>query len=316
MLSISGKEMIKLNLDNIEYSAQVCKAIASEVRLSILKLLVDHAMTISELATTLMLPLSTISMHTRILQQAHIITITAKPGLRGTKKLCGIAASDICLDIFEHVATKRLLVEQRVYIPIGQYVGCEVSAPCGLVSSTSFIELEDNVDSFYSTKHINAQLIWLSKGYLEYHIPNAIIRDHQLAEIEFSFEICAEAPGYNNDWPSDIGIDINGFKVATFRLKGDYGGRRGYQNPLWWGSSSTQFGEIKRLIINHKGCYINDQQVSSLKLNDLGVDRGYYLAFRIYTDESQTYIGGLNLFGKNFGDYPQDIIMKVAYANE
>ncbi|WP_243691622.1 hypothetical protein [Hungatella hathewayi] len=40
---------------------------------------------------------------------------------------------------------------------------------------------------------------------------------------------------------------------------------------------------------------------------------GYHFSFILKVDENSSHVGGMNLFGKHFGDHPQDIIMKVDY---
>ena len=309
----SGKESIRLDLNNIERTTKVCKAVASEVRLTILKLLVTRSMTISELAENLMLPLSSVCLHTKLLKEADLITITSEPGKRGVKKLCGIKSATVDLDIFHHVAQRRGHAEKRIQIPIGSFSLCEIEPPCGLCSATGFIGRMDSVHSFYLSQKSEASLIWFSSGFLEYHISNHLLLEDTPQEIELSFEICSEAPGYNHDWPSDIAVDINGQKVAHFRSKGDYGDRKGMQNPYWWKEGNTQYGEYRRVMIRRDGTYIDGTRCSDFTIDALKMREGAYFALRIHTDCDSECIGGINLFGRNFGDYPQDIMMKTTY---
>ncbi|MDD2580275.1 MAG: helix-turn-helix domain-containing protein [Eubacteriales bacterium] len=314
MIYDSGKESIKLDLNDIPHATRVSKAIASEVRLTILKLLVTRAMTITELAEALMLPLSSVSMHTKLLKEAKLISIIAKPGKRGIQKLCGIKSATVDLDIFRHVAQRSGKAEKRVHIPIGSYALCDVDSPCGLCSASAFIGREDSIHSFYLSDKSEASLIWFSSGYLEYHISNHVLLADQPHEIELSFEICSEAPGYNHDWPSDIAIDINGKRIAAMRLEGDYGDRKGMQNPYWWSDGNTQYGEYHRIAISHVGVSVDGVLISRETIESLKMTEKAYFSFRIYTDTNSDCIGGINLFGRSFGDYPQDILMKVTYA--
>ena len=82
-----------LDLKNPEITALVCKALSSEVRLKILELLTDYPKNISDLATLLGIPMSTMTTHIRLLEQANIISVSSLPGSRGTQKRCSLAVN-------------------------------------------------------------------------------------------------------------------------------------------------------------------------------------------------------------------------------
>ena len=50
-------------------------------------------------------------------------------------------------------------------------------------------------------------MIWFTRGYLEYQFSNYTLQQAPVKQVEFTFEICSEAPGYNEDWPSDITLE-------------------------------------------------------------------------------------------------------------
>ncbi|MBD5463550.1 MAG: helix-turn-helix domain-containing protein [Lachnospiraceae bacterium] len=313
MEEIKKKKEIFLDLSDTEKTARVCKALSSETRLEILKKLVEKAMTISELADTFYMPMSSMCLHIKTLKEADLISVIPKPGLRGSQKLCGIKAANINFDVFSHIDNTSQKPPAYIYMPVGHYSACQVHPPCGIASSMAYLYQEDTPYGFYSPNHTDASLLWLTKGFLEYQFPNFALTQGTPSLVEFSFEICSEAPGYNNNWPSDITLEINHIPVTTFMTKGDYGGRKGIYNPSWWSESNTQFGEYKRFGITPEGCYMNEKKVSSHTLNSLGMLTGYCFTFTLKVSETNQHIGGMNLFGKHFGDYNQDIIMKVEY---
>ena len=46
------------------------------------------------------------------------------------------------------------------------------------------------------------------------------------------------------------------------------------------------------------------------------MQEGNYFTFRLYVDETlHNCIGGINLLGRDFGDYPQDIEIEVTYQD-
>lgn len=311
-MSVMKKE-ITLSLNDSEQVSAVCKALSSETRIEILKKLTERALSISEIAEAFYLPMSSACMHTKILEDAGLITLLPKPGLRGTQKLCGIKTSYVLVDLFAHkegVIAKPSFTES---MPLGNYVECDVTAPCGIASDVSYLANEDTPYGFYSSQRNQASLIWFTNGFLEYKFSNKSLKDGPVSQIEFSFEVCAEAPGYNNDWPSDIAVELNSRRVAAFLVKGDYGDRRGALNPTWWSDSLTQYGELKRLFVTSQGCFLDEKKVSEETIESLGLMDGYFFRFRLGVDRDAVHAGGLNLFGKKFGDYAQDINMKVTY---
>ena len=313
-LDMRIKKEIILNLNDIDRSASVCRALSSEIRLQILRALIDRSMTISQLAEMFYLPVSSMSMHIRILSEAELVVVVSKPGVHGTRKVCGIAASNVSFDLFSHADHLVRKPPAYVNMPVGHYSSCEIKPPCGIVSSTFYLYKEDAPAGFYLPEHVDAALLWMSGGYLEYQFPTESLREAEVTQVEFSFEICSEAPGYDNEWPSDIDLSINGIPVTTLHIRGDYGGRRGIYNPAWWSSSNTQYGELRMIHITHDGCYIGEEKVCDQTIESLKMQEGYFFTFRLAADTGAKHPGGMNLFGRSFGDYAQDIVMKVEYA--
>ena len=127
-------------------------------------------------------------------------------------------------------------------------------------------------------------------------------------------ELGSEAPGYREIWPSDIRIIVNGHETAVYRSPGDYGARRGKLTPEDWASWSTQYGLLKTFSVRGIGSYIDDTLYSSkVRIGQLKLDEFPYISLRIAVDETAGHCGGVNLFGEKFGDYPQNIVMTVAY---
>jgi predicted transcriptional regulator len=188
-----------------------------------------------------------------------------------------------------------------------------VIPPCGIVSTNLYLYQEDSPYGFYMPDHVHASLVWLTGGYLEYRFPNEALNRGHPSRIQFSFEICAEAPGYDNNWPSDIRLELNQRLITVLHIKGDYGGRRGIYNPSWWDDSNSQFGDYIILDVTHSGCYLGSGKVSDETIESLDLAGGYTFSFRLSIADRKDHLGGMNLFGRQFGDYDQDIIMKVEY---
>ena len=198
-------------------------------------------------------------------------------------------------------------------MPIGHYIDCAVTPTCGLVNEFSFIDTSDEESSFYDPNRFSAQLIWFNSGFLEYRFPNKLLKFGTETQIEFSMELCSEAPHYRNNWPSDITLWVNDIEVGTWTSPGDLGGRRGRLNPFWWSDSHTQYGILKKWSITEEGSFIDNMKVSDLIISELNLNNKPFISMKVGVKEDATNKGGINIFGKNFGDYAQDIFMRIDY---
>lgn len=306
-----NKKRISLDLAHMEQTVLAGKALSSPIRLEILKMLIDKSLNISEIAAALDLPQSSAALHVKVLEEAGMISVTERPGVRGAQKVCGIAFEDLYFNAFAHQVVDENAKEMVFPMDIGNYFDCKVEGNCGIVSEKGYLGVEDSSYGFFSNERKDAGLLWFQTGFVEYRFPTYLFRKEELQEISFSFEICSEAPGYQNEWPSDISVWIGEKEIATVHSPGDFGDRRGYLNPKWWGDTMTQYGILKTITINKTGCFENDIQCSEYTLQDLHIQKQEYISFKIGVKKDATHVGGMNLFGTQFGDYAQGIIMKV-----
>ena len=311
-----NKKRIALDLVDRKKTSLVGKALSSEIRLEILEYLIAHSANISEIAGAFGLPQSSAALHIRVLEEAGMISVTEKPGQHGSQKVCGISFEDIYFNAFAHLADYSRSTTKRYSMPIGNYFDCGMSGHCGIISEKGYLGVEDYPYGFYSPDRSEAQLLWFESGFLEYRFPDRLLKSGSVQELTFSFEICSEAPGYQNDWPSDVTVWVNGTEVDTMLLKGDYGGRRGRLNPEWWGDTLTQYGEYKVIRINSFGCFENDIKCSDHTIETIGIQDGNYISFRLGIRDDAVHKGGLNLFGEKFGDYPQGLVMSITFSQD
>jgi len=199
-------------------------------------------------------------------------------------------------------------------MPIGNYVDCEIHPPCGISSEKAYIDTDDNPSGFYNTQRTDAQILWFTKGYVEYRFSNSILQHSKPLSLELSMEICSEAPNYRNNWPSDITVWINGIPIGTWTSPGDLGGRRGKLNPPWWPDSNTQYGLLKTWKVNSEGSYIDENKASDVTIEQLDLKKGHYISVRIGISEDAENVGGITIFGEKFGDYQQNILMRLDYV--
>ena len=127
----------------------------------------------------------------------------------------------------------------------------------------------------------------------------------------FSAEICSEAPGYREDWKSDITVWINEKECGTWTSPGDFGAKRGRLNSSIWPDGSSQYGLWTTWEVDKNGCYVNGEKVANRTIDELDLMSNVFVKVRIGNKNDATYVGGFNLFGKDWGDYRQDLVMTI-----
>ncbi len=292
----------------------VLKALDSVNRLRILRYLWDKVASISDIAAALDIPASTVSLHVDVMEDAGLVRTGLEPANRGVQKVCMRMFDKIEVDlpIFDQPRDEVL----ELNIPIGTYVAFEAAPTCGLVSAAGSIGIMDDPISFYEMERVNAQLIWFSQGYLEYRLPNHLPPGARPSSMRLSMEMCSEAPHHDLNWPSDITLWINGIEIGTWTSPADFGGEPGRLTPAWWPLRNCQFGLLKEWYVNRQEAGIDGRRLSDVNLADLNLDQNNFISVRLGVKPDALNVGGLNLFGQNFGNYPQDMQLKIFYSLE
>ncbi|HEX9025318.1 MAG TPA: ArsR family transcriptional regulator [Clostridium sp.] len=306
-----GKNLF-LDMNDIGSLAKITKALGSEVRLEIINLLNTNSYNINEIAEKLGLAASTVAVNIKMLEEAGLIHTELQPGIRGSMKVCSKSTDELKINL----STNKDKPEENFYVvnmPIGNFSDCEAYPTCGMVSEKGNIIQEDYPRGFFSPMRHEAQLIWFHQGFLEYRFPNNLVKDAKAKKIEFSMEVCSEAPNYRNNWPSDITISVNNKEIGMWTSPGDFGGRRGMYNPLWWSDGSTQYGLLKTIKVTSEGSYIDENKSSNITIEDLSIEPNDYISIRIEVKKDAKNVGGINIFGEKFGDFQQNIILRVDY---
>jgi len=303
---------LTLELDGqAERSLAVLKALASEPRLRILTLLADRLLNVSEVALAIGIPLSTANLHLSALEQAGLILTDHKPASRGSQKVCGRAFDTVTVRL-PH-GSPPLGQALELSMPIGAYVDCQVAPTCGLASEHGIIGLFDDPASFYEPARLEAQLLWFHHGYVEYRFPNRLPQGSEPLGLQLSLELCSEAPFHHDDWPSDITLWINGVEIGTWTSPADFGGQRGKLTPSWWEEHNSQHGLLKVWRVTPQGSWIDGLKLSPVTLSDLGLEPARYISVRLGVKETARHCGGINIFGRQFGNYPQDLALRIPY---
>lgn len=292
----------------------VLKALANETRLLLLSMLSHNVMNVSELADALKLPHSTVNFNLNQLQAAGLISVEYEPGTRGSQKLCSKRYDEIVYRV-PGVAVESDSDQVSVSMPIGNYSQIEALPTCGLASESKIIGMLDNPRSMYEPDHVYAQILWFGRsGFVEYTFPNNLPYGALAQKLDLSMELCSEAPQYDPEWPSDITLWINGHEVGTFTSPGDFGGQRTHLTPRWWNVDQTTHGVLKHWIVTPQGAYIDGEWLSPLTVADLNLQGANQIKVRLGVKPEARNCAGLNLFGRKFGNYEQDIVMRTTYV--
>ena len=305
------EKKLNLTLGDKKKVLEISKALSNPARLDILEFLFYESLSVDEISKKLNAPLTSVCSNIAVLENAGLIRSRLQSGKHGTMKLCSIVYENINLYLLSSLKESEKN-QDIIDIPVGSYFSFNIKPTCGLVSYDGFIGKDDDPQTFLSRDRFKAQLLWFQQGYIEYLIPYK--REKKIKELSFSLEICSEAPNYRNVWPSDITFVVNNIEIGTYKSPGDFGGRKGKLTPSWWPINSTQFGLLKTFVINESGSFVDFVSLSDVNIDRVSknINEGY-ISLKIMIKEDSKNIGGINIFGENFGDYPQSIKAKITY---
>jgi predicted transcriptional regulator len=291
---------------------KVLKVLASSIRIRILELLQNQELNVSEVAKKLGIPQSTAATSILALEDAGLIDSHTANGVKGGQKVCAARYKEF-LVTFNPPVLPANSNKIEVEMPVGLFTSYDVSAPCGLCSRDGILGFLDVPGTFFSPDRIKAALVWFEKGYLEYKFPNNALYSEKGAVkcLELSMEMSSEVPGTNKKWQSDISVWINEVEIGVWTSPGDFGDRRGKYTPPFWKLEGSQYGLLTTWEVTGEGTFVDRLKVSSVTLKNLHILDHHSIKVRIGVKESARHVGGLNIFGKGFGDYDQDIVLRL-----
>lgn len=268
-------------------------------------------MNVNQISEAVALPQSTVATHIQILQESGLIDTQTLKAIKGQQKICTARYDEVVIRLDEEPSQQFDNIVE-VAMPLGLYTGCGVSAPCGMCSTQRVIGILDVPDLFLDPARMQAALLWFGRGYVEYKFPNnAKLLNAEIEAIEFTLELSSETPGTNSNWPSDISLWVNDIKIGTWTSPGDYGDKRGIYTPHWWKLEGSQYGALTSWKISDLNTTVNQIKVSDVTLAQLAIEDRHSIRLRIGIDDEARNPGGINIFGKGFGNQNQDIVMRL-----
>jgi len=140
------------------------------------------------------------------------------------------------------------------------------------------------------------------------------------------FEACSEA-----NCKTDISVYINGKKIGTHTINGNFSGKRGKYTPQWWPTDNSQYGKPIFIEVRKDGTYIGDSynsdwteekkaEINFKKVSDVGIEQlnlnQDVIMIRIGVDKDAQHKSGMNIFGEKFGNYPKTLTLGLEYEGE
>jgi predicted transcriptional regulator len=297
---------------NSSRDAKVLQALSSVIRIRILELLQNQELNVTEISKRLAIPQSTAATSILTLEEAGLINSHSANGVKGGQKICGARYKEFLISFNSpSLPVNHNMIE--VEMPVGLFTSHNVSAPCGLCSRDGILGFLDVPGTFFSPDRVKAALVWFERGYVEYKFPNNALYSEQgaIERLELSMELSSEVPGTNEKWQSDITVWINDVEIGFWTSPGDFGDRRGRYTPPFWKLKGSQYGLLTTWEVSAEGTSVDSRKVSAVNLEKLRIYDHHSIKVRIGVNELARYVGGVNIFGKGFGDHDQNIIMRL-----
>ena len=296
-----------MDLDISRDSLEVYKALASQVRIDIIRALSEKRMSVQELAKKIDLSPAIILMHLNKLADAGVIGFERQ----GHKKISYLKVDNINIHFPKTIYPAFAVYDTQV--PVGQFTDYSVTPSCGLAGKNDYIGKVDNPTYFMSPERIKAGMIWWNNGFVEYQFPNYLEGKDKLEMLDLSMELGSEFPFSNNVWPSDITFSINGTEIGTWTSPGDFSDIRGKYTPAWVPDNVNQYGQLKIVRITNHGSYLDGQPFTDVSIDDLDWRQPTFTV-RVAIKPDAKHNGGCTIFGHGFGNYDQDIQMKLFHS--
>ena len=88
----------------------------------------------------------------------------------------------------------------------------------------------------------------------------------------------------------------------------------GIFTPDWWLPNWNQYGLLKMIVINRKGTFIDGMKISDVNIRQFDLNYRSTIRFKFMVSEERGNVGGLTIFGSQFGNYNQDINVRINYS--
>lgn len=299
-----------LHITSLNEGLELFKALGSDVRIEILNILLENDnMSMNELASRLNITNGALTSHIKKLENCGLITTSSESAVHGNQKICSIHLDKILIDLEKPAEIENVY---HTELKVGHYTNYQICPTCGLASADALIGEVDDPRYFEHPDRYNADILWFTRGYVEYAIPNFIPASKKITQITISAELSSE-----HQAPTMTGLRYQFLLKIFILVTGPhrcFGDVKGLLTPDWWYANWNQYGLLKQLVINQKGTYIDGLKISDVKIDDFHLNCHSSIRFRLAVEDDARHVGGLTIFGKSFGNYSQDIKVSLGYA--
>ncbi|MDD5705011.1 MAG: helix-turn-helix domain-containing protein [Kiritimatiellae bacterium] len=307
-------ERLTLSLHDPE-ALNVFKALASATRIEILRALEQGPLSIGAIAKTVGISQPLATQCVQQLSKAGLIEAEIAVAGGAVQKLCHRRYQEIAITCPEEMAGEPFLTK-TVSMPIGAYTRVEARPPCGLCGVEGPIGVADDPSVFWHPQRMLAQSLHIGHGFVEYQFPREVPAGVEIREVAFWAEISSEAslPVGVNECPSDITLWINNVDIGAWTCPGFFTGTRGRHTPAWVPLHWNQFGLLKMWRINESGAMVDGVALSQVTPAALRLFESRTIAVRLGIADRARHGGGLELFGRKFGNYAHDLVLEIRYT--
>lgn len=203
-----------LHITSLNEGLELFKALGSDVRIEILNILLENDnMSMNELASRLNITNGALTSHIKKLENCGLITTSSESAVHGNQKICSIHLDKILIDLEKLCRNRECLsyrIKSRSLYKLPDLPDLRARLRRCLIGEV------DDPRYFEHPDRYNADILWFTRGYVEYAIPNFIPASKKITQITISAELSSEAPGTNNDWPSDISFYLNDIHIGDW----------------------------------------------------------------------------------------------------
>ena len=122
----------------------------------------------------------------------------------------------------------------------------------------------------------------------------------------------SEVPGTASDWPSDITVWVNDVRIGTWTSPGDFGDKRGALTPALVEARGLAVRQAQDLVrvssaaptSTAPGCRGSRSPISTWPSTTRSASGSA-------CEENTRHPGGINIFGRGFGNHDQDIVLRL-----
>ena len=297
-------------INSTEKNLAFFEALASPTRLKIIELLYNTPnLNIDMLAKAIGISNGAMTAHIKKLTDCGIVNVKLSSVGHGTQKLCSLSETKFSINLIDMESSSNCEI---IEFNVGQYQNCNVSPTCGMADYEGPLFEYDLPNFFRYPEHFRAELLWYCNGYITFSFPNPLDPTLIPKEIQISMELSSEGPFGATHCPSKIDFYAFDSYLGSFDSPGEFTDKHGHFTPDWW--LYGQYGELVTISITNTGTSICGFESSGFTLKELLAfgSSEELLNLKISCENPDT-TGGITLFGKSFGNYPQGILMKVFY---